>query len=92
MGGDPELAHSRTGGSLVAPHGGRHDIPPEKLGEFVGGDFTVRECARGEVPQWPLARDRLVDAVHLHAALVGERTLQGCIRGSAHTAVDRKIR
>ena len=56
----PQLHHPRAVGPVAAQRR-RDDVPPGGLGDQVGGDLTVGEGAVGEVPQRPLARDRLVD-------------------------------
>ena len=47
----------------VAHHRRRHDVPAAGLRHLVGGDLAAGQRAVGEVPQRPLAADRLVDAL-----------------------------
>ena len=73
---DPELHHARAERAL-AQHGRRHDPPAGRLRDQEGRDLAAGERAVGEVPERPLPRHRLVDA------LADERRRSGsCRRGS----------
>src|SRR6185312_10799428 len=60
------LAHAGAE-RAVAHDCGRYEVPAGRAGDHVGGDLTARERAVWEVPQRPLPRDRLVNAVRLGA-------------------------
>ena len=52
-------------GPVVAEDRDRHDVPAGRLRDEVGGHLAMGEGAVGEVPEWRLAGDRLVDAADL---------------------------
>ena len=59
----PGLHHPEAGRRVAAQHGRRHDVPAERLGHDVRRHLPAGQRAVGEVPQRPLPRDRLVDAL-----------------------------
>ena len=82
----PELHHAGPE-RPVAQHGGRHDPPAGRLGDEEGRDLPAGEGAVGEVPERPLPRDRLVDALGGERA-GADRADQGHVRGVEQPALE----
>ena len=71
----PELQHPGAEGALRAEDRRRHDLPACGLRDGMRGDLAVRERRLREVPQRPLAADRLVDGSR------GDRPAAGDVAG-----------
>jgi hypothetical protein len=61
VGVDPQLAHARAERAIPV-HGRRDQVPARRPGHRVRGHFPAGQGALWEIPQGPLARDRLVHA------------------------------
>ena len=70
LGLHPQLHHAWSGGT-VTQHRRGHDVPAEVVGDHPCGVLPGREGAVGEVPQRPLPRARLVDALDAGVARAG---------------------
>ena len=82
----PELDHARAERPL-AQHRRRHDPPAGRLGHQVGGDLAAGQRAVGEVPQRPLPRHRLVDALAVEVA-AADRADRVTLLASSMPALD----